>query len=70
MPAPKANINARKGEVNRQMWSHRLPVDVHELIKENAAALEMSQADFVAFLVRQYNNKIAAELQTTQSAEF
>ncbi len=60
MPAPRLNTNARKGEVNRQMWSQRLPVDIHKLIKTNAANLEMSQADFVAFLVRQYNNKIAA----------
>ena len=56
MPAPNKNINARKGEVNRQMWSQRLPVDVIESIKENAAILEMSQADFVAFLVQQHNN--------------
>ena len=55
MPAPTKNTNARKGKVNRQMWSQRLPVDVHELIKKHAARLDISQADFVAVIVRQYS---------------
>ena len=62
MPAPRDNTNARKGEVNRQMWSQRLPVDVVELIKDKAEALEISQADYIAALVRQPNKAIAAEL--------
>lgn len=62
MPAPKDNINARKGEANRQMWSQRLPVDVIDQIKEQAKALEISQADYVAALVRQPNKAITAEL--------
>lgn len=62
MPAPRENVNARKGEVNRQMWSQRLPVDVIETIKDRAKALEISQADYVVALVRQPNKAIAAEL--------
>lgn len=62
MPAPKKNTNARKGEANRQMWSQRLPVDVHELIKEQGEVLGISQADYITALVRQPNKAIAAEL--------
>ena len=62
MPARKANTNARKGEVNRQMWSQRLPVDVHQIIKAEAERLQMSQADYITALVRQYNNAISGEL--------
>lgn len=61
MPAPVKNTNARKGEVNRQMWSQRLPVDVIAIIKAQAARLEISQPDFVAALVRQYNNLLRPE---------
>ena len=68
MPAPDKNTNARKGEVNRQMWSQRLPVDVIETIKNQSAVLEMSQADYVAALVRQYNNQMHANWQTAPIA--
>jgi len=62
MPAPKRNINARKGDINRQMWSQRLPVDVIAIIKAQAARLKISQSDFVAALARQYNNPNQPEL--------
>ncbi len=63
MPAPTKNTNARKGEVNRQMWSQRLPIDVIEQIKINAVNLKMSQADFVALAVRQYNKPLQSNSQ-------
>ena len=65
MPAPVKNTNARKGDINRQMWSQRLPVDVVEAIKEQAEALEISQADYITVLVRQNNKAIVPELLTT-----
>ena len=69
MPAPKDNINARKGEVNRQMWSQRLPIDVIEIIKAQATRLKLSQPDFVAALVRPYNNPNAGELLPPEKLE-
>ena len=65
MPAPEKNTNARKGKVNRQMWSHRLPVDVIEIIRTQAAAIGVSQADYVTAAVRQYNNAVQADATTT-----
>ncbi len=54
MAAPKNNTNARKEKKNRKGWSQRLPVDVIEVIKSESKRLEISQADFVAFVLRQY----------------
>lgn len=57
MAAPINNTNARKGEVNRKGWSQRLPIDVTEIIKSESKRLEISQSDFVSFVLRQYYKK-------------
>ncbi len=58
MPAPTKNTNARKGEENRKMWAHRLPLDVHKTIKAQAKAKGLSQADYITALVRQSNKSL------------
>ncbi len=52
MPAPKKNVNARKGEVNRQTLAPHLPINVMEIIKFKANELGISQADFVSNRVK------------------
>lgn len=51
MPAPTKNTNARKNKINRQMWSQRLPVNIIEIIKEQAKKNNVSQADYVSSVI-------------------
>lgn len=67
--APLKNTNARKGKHNRQMWAQRLPVDVIEIIKARSTELEISQADYVAGLVRQYNKSFVPSSEAAQPAQ-
>ena len=47
MSAPTGNTNARKGKINRVMWSGRIPTDTYLQIKVEASRLGISESDVV-----------------------
>ncbi len=51
--AQAGNTNARKGKENRVRYTVRLPPEIIEFIREKAKYYNMSQADFLIWIIEE-----------------